>query len=264
MTAAKFWLTAALLLLALPTDAGLAGRVAIIIDDLGHQLRAGRRAIALPGDVAFAFLPGTPQAASLARRAFRDGKDVLLHLPLQAESEAGAPDPVGITLDMSRTEVGAVFEEALRSVPHAIGVNSHRGSLLTQHPGHMQWLMEEIRARDGLFFVDSYTTHKSVALQIAAETNVSAIKRDVFLDPDRSPETVAREFARMKALARKRGTVVAIGHPHEATLALLEKEIPLLAEQGIELVRISHLIPGRVVSGQKDAEAVELRGLRPF
>ena len=262
MTAAKFWLTAALLLLALPTDAGLSGRVAIIIDDLGHQLRVGRRAISLPGDVAFAFLPGTPQAASLARRAFRDGKDVLLHLPLQAESEAHSPDPVGITLDMSRTEVGIVFEEALRSVPHVIGVNSHRGSLLTQHPGHMQWLMEEIRARDGLFFVDSFTTHKSVALQIAAETNVSAIKRDVFLDPDRAPETVAREFARMKALALKRGAVVAIGHPHEATLALLEKELPLLAEQGIELVRISDLIPGRAGSGKIGVEAVEPRGLQ--
>jgi len=264
MTAAKFWLTAALLLLALPTDAGLSGRVAIIIDDLGHQLRAGRRAIALPGDVAFAFLPGTPQATRLAQRAFRDGKEVLLHLPLQAESEVNAPDPVGITLDMSRTEVGAVFAEALRSVPHAIGVNSHRGSLLTQHPGHMQWLMEEIRARDGLFFVDSYTTHKSVALQIAAETNVSAIKRDVFLDPDRSPATVAREFARMKALAFRRGSVVAIGHPHEATLALLEKELPLLAEQGIELVRISDLVPGRMVGGQKDAAAVELPGPQPL
>jgi len=261
MTAAKLWLTAALLLLALPTDAGLAGRVAIIIDDLGHQLHAGRRAIALPGDVAFAFLPGTPRAASLARRAFRDGKDVLLHLPLQAASEAHSPDPVGITLDMSRAEVGAVFEEALRSVPYVIGVNSHRGSLLTQHPGHMRWLMEEIHARDGLFFVDSYTTHKSVALKIAAETNVSAIKRDVFLDPDRTAETVAREFARMKALAFKRGNVVAIGHPHEATLALLEKELPLLAEQGIELVRISHLIPGRAAGGQKDTEAVELPGL---
>ena len=264
MTAAKFWLTAALLLLALPTDAGLAGRVAIIIDDLGHQLRAGRRAISLPGDVAFAFLPGTPQAASLARRAFRDGKEVLLHLPLQAESEAPTPDPIGITLDMSRTEVGAAFEEALRSVPHVIGVNGHRGSLLTQHPGHMQWLMEEIHARDGLFFVDSYTTHKSVALQIAAETNVSAIKRDVFLDPDRSPETVVREFARMKALALKRGAVVAIGHPHAATLALLEKELPLLAEQGFELVRVSDLIPGRAVGDKKYVEAVEPRGLQPL
>ena len=52
-----------------------------------------------------------------------------------------------------------------------------------------------------LFFIDSYTHHESVALQIAHEAGVDAMKRDVFLDPDRSPETVAREFERMKILA---------------------------------------------------------------
>jgi polysaccharide deacetylase 2 family uncharacterized protein YibQ len=63
----------------------------------------------------------------------------------------------------------------------------------------MQWLMEEIHDRENLFFIDSYTHHESVALQIAYETGVSAAKRDVFLDPDRSPQTVAREFERISA-----------------------------------------------------------------
>ena len=91
-------------------------------------------------------------------------------------------------------QVRGALQSALQSVPYAAGINSHRGSLLTQHPGHMQWLMEAIRERDGLYFVDSYTTHKSVALQIAAELNVAAIRRDVFLDPDRSEATIDREF----------------------------------------------------------------------
>ncbi|MCP5089607.1 MAG: divergent polysaccharide deacetylase family protein, partial [Gammaproteobacteria bacterium] len=69
-----------------------------------------------------------------------------------------------------------------------------------------------------------------------------AARRDVFLDPDRSPETVARQFERMKRLARKRGFVVAIGHPYLPTLELLERELPKLAEQGIELVAISELV----------------------
>ena len=261
MIPARSWLAAALLLLASQTGAGDLARVAIIIDDLGNQLQAGRRAIDLPGDVAFAFLPGTPLAASLARKAYRDGKEVLLHLPLQADAGETVTDPVGITLDMSRVEVGQVFEQALRSVPHVIGVNSHRGSLLTQHPGHMQWLMDEIKARDHLFFIDSYTTHKSVALRIAAENSVSAARRDVFLDPDRSPETVAREFERMKRLALERGSVIAIGHPYEATLNLLERELPMLAEQGIELVRVSELVGATTSAIQKQRESVEPRRL---
>lgn len=262
MKSACFWPAAvALLLLAPQTGAGDLARVAIIIDDLGYQLQAGRRAIDLPGDVTFAFLPGAPLAASLARKAFRDGKDVLLHLPLQAESPGAADDPVGITLDMNRAEVSRVFEHALQSVPHVIGVNGHRGSLLTRHPGHMRWLMEEIKARDSLFFIDSYTTHKSIALQIAAESGVRAAKRDVFLDPDPSPETVAREFVRMKQLALTRGSVIAIGHPHDATLSLLEHELPMLAGQGIELVRVSELVAAVTSAGNSAEETVEPPGL---
>ena len=79
------------------------------------------------------------------------------------------------------------FAAGLASVPYAIGVSNHRGSLLTRHPGHMAWLMEEIAAREGMFFVDSYTTHESVAIQMAAESGIAATRRNVFLDNDRYP-----------------------------------------------------------------------------
>lgn len=242
MTRARFSLAAVLLMFASHTGAGVHARIAIIIDDLGYQLQAGQRAIALPGPLAFAFIPGAPRATMLARMAHQEGKEVLVHLPLQATTDERPHEPVGIELDMSRERVGSVFEQALESVPHAVGINSHRGSLLTRHPGHMQWLMEEISAREDLFFVDSYTTHHSVALQIAAEAGVDAVKRDVFLDPDRAPETVEREFARMKRLAQQHGQVVAIGHPYSATLDLLEARLPELEQEGFELVSISELV----------------------
>ena len=185
---------------------------------------------------------GTPRAGALAALAFESGKEVLLHLPLQATANDAVQETLGINLDMDRQEFRDTFERALASVPHAIGVNSHRGSMLTRHPGHMQWLMDEIHARESLFFVDSFTTHHSVALKIALETGVDARKRDIFLDPDQEPETVAREFERMKRLALDRGSVVAIGHPYAATLDLLERELPKLAGEGIELVSISVLM----------------------
>ena len=217
-------------------------RVAIIIDDMGYHLGNGQRAIQLPGAVSFSFLPGAPRARALAELAHELGKDILLHLPLQAVNDETDAEPAEIRIDMSRNRLGHVFDQALDAVPHVIGINSHRGSLLTRHPGHMQWLMEEIRERDALFFIDSYTHHDSVALQIARENGIDAMKRDVFLDPDPSPEAVAREFERMKTLAKKRGRVLAIGHPYPATLDLLERELPRLADEGFELVRVSELL----------------------
>ena len=145
-------------------------------------------------------------------------------------------------MDMSREAVAAALARALDSVPYAIGVNGHRGSLLTRHPGHMRWLMEGLVERGGLFFVDSFTTHASVALQVADEMQIATIKRDVFLDHDADAAAIAGEFERLKRLARLRGVAVAIGHPYPATLAFLEAELPKLAAQGFELVTISSVI----------------------
>jgi polysaccharide deacetylase 2 family uncharacterized protein YibQ len=236
---------AAMLSLTPQANAQSIPRIAIIIDDLGYQLEAGQRAINLPGPITYAILPETPHGRSLAEAAHDKGKEVLLHLPLESIEYLGPDEPTNITLDMSRSAFHDTFGAALASVPHAIGVSSHRGSLLTRHPGHMEWLMEEIRARDGLFFVDSYTTHESVALQLAAEAGVAAVKRDVFLDNDRTPDALAREFQRLIKLARQQGVAVAIGHPYPETLEFLERELRKL-DDDVELMTVSEVLRGLV------------------
>ncbi|HNP35756.1 MAG TPA: divergent polysaccharide deacetylase family protein [Woeseiaceae bacterium] len=223
-------------------EAGALPRIAIIIDDLGYQQAAGERAIALPGPIACAILPGSPRATALAHAAREQGKEILLHLPMQAANYHGKSESGSLTVDMTHGELAESFNSALLTVPYAIGVNNHQGSLLTRHPGNMRWLMDEISLHAPMFFVDSFTTHESVAVQIANEAGVRAVKRDVFLDSDPSPERVRQEFERLKALARLHGSAVAIGHPHDVTLALLEELLPQLREQGFALVPVSELV----------------------
>jgi len=87
----------------------------------------------------------------------------------------------------------------------------------------------------------------SVALAIAEELGIPARRRDVFLDSDAAPESVAREFERLKRLARKQGAAIGIGHPYPATLAFLEKALPKLEEEGFRLVGIRELVLGQPV-----------------
>lgn len=243
-------LVLALILSAPDLAAATEPKISIIIDDLGYALEAGRRAIELPGPTAVAILPNTPRGAELATTAHRQGKEVLLHLPLQA---VDFDDPAGrgsLTLDMSRTAFETAFLAALASVPHVSGISSHRGSLLTRHPGHMSWLMQVIRARGGLYFVDSYTTHKSVALAMAREAGIVATRRDVFLDHDPVEAHIAREFERLKRLAREQGVAVGIGHPYPETLSFLEQALPQLEREGYRLVSIGEVVhPGPVAAG---------------
>lgn len=223
-------------------------RIAIIIDDLGDREVEGMRATDLPGPVAVALLPHRPYTRTLAERAHRVGKEVLLHLPLQAvagnDLGAGA-----IMLDTTEDEFRRVFRSNIEAIPHVTGVNSHMGSLLTRHPGHMAWLMAEIRETAGLFFVDSYTVVESVALAFAHEAGVPATRRDVFIDTDPAPAEVEFQFERLVILAHERGVALGIGHPYPSTLDLLERELPRLRAHGVELVPVQDLIERQRATG---------------
>jgi polysaccharide deacetylase 2 family uncharacterized protein YibQ len=72
--------------------------------------------------------------------------------------------------------------------------------------------------------------------------NENATALNGFADADRSPDTVVREFSRLKRLAREKGMAVGIGHPYPATLDLLERELPRLADEGIQLVGIGEYV----------------------
>lgn len=240
-------ISALLLLLLWAGAAAAEPRVAVIIDDLGNLRAAGERTAALQGPVAFAILPHTPYAAYLAGLANESGKEVLLHLPLEP---VAAHDDLGIgniELNLSHDQFARVFGADLASVPYVSGVNTHMGSLITQHPGHMAWLMRELDLRRGLFFVDSRTTPASVALQVALEFGVPATRRDVFLDDDPDPQAIALQFDRLKNLARLHGGAVAIGHPRPGTLGFLERALPGLADEGIELVSVRAIIRGQQI-----------------
>ncbi len=228
-------------------------RLALIIDDLGNWRSGGVRATALPGPVACAVLPHTPFATLIAEQAHLAGKEVMLHLPL-APIKQNMTDAGTIYIDTTQTQLARIFSVNIESIPHVVGVNNHMGSLLTQHPGHMGWLMDEMRDRGGLFFVDSYTSEASIALKIATEQGIPATRRDVFLDNVPTIAAIEKEFLRLKKLARRNGVAVGIGHPYPATLAYLEHALPKLDGEGIQLISVADLIRFRESAARGSVE----------
>lgn len=247
-------LNAALWLAALPLLASAAGlhsvadsnakpiaSVGIIIDDLGNSLRYGKRAIQLPGAVACAILPHTRYSEPLAELTHAHSKEVILHLPM--ESTGGdEPGPGSLDSNMPALEVAMTLAYDLQTVPHAVAVSNHMGSLLTQQREPMRLLMKAMADRGDLFFVDSRTTADSVAENVTRELGLPHLVRDVFLDNVREVEAINRQFDKLVAIARDRGSALAIGHPYPETLEVLERRLPDLAGAGIELVSLSKLL----------------------
>jgi polysaccharide deacetylase 2 family uncharacterized protein YibQ len=215
--------------------------IALIIDDLGNQYSLDSEAIRLPGKVTCAFLPYAPFTRTLAEQAYARRKEVMLHLPMQAVNEE--PGEAGeLTLDMTQRQFNRTLQEDLAAVPHVSGINNHKGSLLTRHPGHMAWLMQDISRQGGLFFVDSRTTAATVARQLATEYRVPSIDRKVFLDNEQTTTAIRAQFRRLIEIARREGSALGIGHPHAVTLAVLRQELARLDDYNIQLVSVSRLI----------------------
>jgi polysaccharide deacetylase 2 family uncharacterized protein YibQ len=236
----------ALLLIAACTPA-LAGpphappSVAVILDDMGYDLARGEAALTLPQGVTYAFLPQAPHTQILASEARRQQREIMLHLPMQAMG--GRPlDAGGLTVNMDEVEFQKTLERDLAALPDAVGVNNHMGSLLTRHPGAMAWLMRGLARHGGLFYVDSRTHKATVAQQEAVDMGLAATRRDVFLDNSPRPADIAAQLRLLVRKARLQGSAVGIGHPYPETIAVLARQLPRLARDGIALVPVSAVI----------------------
>jgi len=215
--------------------------IAVVIDDLGNSLEEGKRVVALPGPVACSILPHTEHGPRIAELADAKGKQVLLHLPMQSVVDMPLGSG-GITLDMTEGEIRSTVADDLASIPHLAGMNNHEGSLITQHPGDMAWILQALHAAGPYFYIDSYTSTDSVAYQVAREQQVPAARRNVFLDDVNTEDAVREQWKRLLKIAKRNGFALAIGHPRSATFAVLEAELPNLASEGITLVAPSEIV----------------------
>ncbi len=214
--------------------------ISIIIDDLGYRLHDDLRAVALPGPVVCAIMPHAPYSTELAQLAHQQGKDIMLHQPLEALEKNEFLGPGALTLDMTEHEFNHTFRSNIESIPHVTAINNHMGSLLTQHPGHMGWLMLAIKQYN-LIFVDSVTSDNSIAAMIAREKNIPYLERDVFFDNVKNPDAIRKQFDKLLDIARLRGTAVGIGHPYPQTMDVLSRAIQDLDATAIQLVDIHSL-----------------------
>jgi polysaccharide deacetylase 2 family uncharacterized protein YibQ len=214
--------------------------VAIIIDDMGLDRVRANRVLALPGPLTLSFLPYGRDAPALAILARQRGHEILLHMPMQSVGGAD-PGPHALTVDLAAVEIRARVGAALDRFGDAIGLNNHMGSRFTAERRLLVPLVEELAAR-GLVFVDSRTVTNSQGALAAEEVGVPFAARDVFLDNDLSPEALRGQFEELERVARRRGHAVAIGHPHDATLAALAAWLPQVGERGIQIVPVSAIV----------------------
>ncbi|MFQ5441884.1 MAG: divergent polysaccharide deacetylase family protein, partial [Thermodesulfobacteriota bacterium] len=217
-------------------------RVAIVIDDMGRDLRKIDALLKIDAPVTVSVLPHLRHSREVAREAYSKGREVLLHLPMEPKDAVrNNPGKGALLTSMDEKTIRRVLEEDLGEVPNAVGVNNHMGSRFTENRALMRGVLDIIKEKR-LFFLDSRTTSGTVGVGLAMEMGVRNTDRNVFLDNRRERDYIKGQIERLVRIAKKNGKAVAIGHPYTETLDVLKEELPRLASEGVEVVNLSELV----------------------
>lgn len=193
----------------------------------------------MPSAISVAVLPDSPHAREMATKAHNSGHEVLIHLPMAPLSKQPLEKNT-LRPEMSSDEIERIIRSAVNNVPYAVGINNHMGSKMTSNLFGMQKVMQALE-RYNLYFLDSVTIGNTQAMRAAQGTGVKVIKRKVFLDDSQNEADIRVQFNRAIDLARRNGSTIAIGHPHPATVRVLQQMVYNLPPD-ITLVKASSLL----------------------
>jgi polysaccharide deacetylase 2 family uncharacterized protein YibQ len=146
------------------------------------------------------------------------------------------PGPAGLYLKMKPKDLRVQFEKNIASVPHIQGINNHMGSAFTENAPAMRHVITWVKEKN-LFFLDSYTSRKSVVSKVAKEVGVPCLVNETFLDNEDSVKAIERQLDLVIKLALQHKRTIAIGHyRRKHIIEALQNKLPEFKAKGVDLV----------------------------
>lgn len=217
-----------------------APRIAIMVGGMGLASSATQDAVEkLPGAVTLAFAPYGADLDRQASQARASGHEVILQAPMEPFDPAqNNPGPHTLRQE---ADVGVTMEDLHwlmgRFVGYA-GVGNFLGARFTSSEAAMTPVLKDIGAR-GLYYVDDGASPQSVALNLARDLGVEAVKADVVIDA--RSDAIPAALVALEALARKNGSALGIASALPGSVEQVARFARSLEARGIALVPVSAL-----------------------
>ena len=218
--------------------------IAIVIDDMGLDRPRAQKMIGLAGPLTLSLMTYADNLPGLVEQARKGGHEIMAHLPMEPMDANENPGKGALKVNMDDATIRKTIAADLDNWSGYVGVNNHMGSKFTKDAARMAIVMDELKAR-GLLWLDSKTIGDTAGPSAAKAAGVPYVERDVFLDNVVTVDAVTVQLEQLAAAAKAHGSAIGIGHPHDSTIAALQKWLPGLAARGIALVPITEILKRR-------------------
>jgi hypothetical protein len=217
-------------------------QVAIIIDDVGYDLKQIQELLKINADITFAILPLCPHTREAAEMFHKAHRETLLHLPMEPLSyPREKPGQGALFTDMSNDEIIFQLEKDIAAVPYISGVNNHMGSKFMMDEKKLTVVFNKLKKKR-LFFVDSRTSSDTKTFVTAGKVGLPVAARKIFLDNNRDYNEIYNILINVTKKNGDDSPVIIIGHPYPETVRAVGDAVKMLREKEVVIVPVSRLI----------------------
>lgn len=218
------------------------GKLSVVIDDCGYDNGALKELLATRLPFSYAIIPYKAGSSEALRMIKAQGQTAMLHLPMEPIDRGQMSEgSKTIMVSMSDSEKTAAVKEALASLPGVSGVNNHQGSRATGDKQTMDVLLKVLKEQ-GLFFIDSHTSSRSVGYERARKLGVPTNVNELFLDNESSTEAIYARIKEAMGRADRDGGIVVICHARSVTARTWTLYLDEIKKTGIQIVPIHTLL----------------------
>lgn len=215
-------------------------KIAIVLDDWGYNLTNLHYLDEINEPMTLAVLPNLGYSKQVAKQGQNKGCEIILHLPMQPHEKYNLEKNTILT-SMDESTIKRILTSDLDNLVYAKGASNHMGSLGTENPRVMAIILSELKKKN-LYFLDSFVSHRSVVLDLAAKIHVKCARRNVFLDNKLDADYIKEQLKQLKDKADTNGYAIGIGHDRKVTLEAIKAVIPQWKKEGYRFVRVSEIV----------------------
>ena len=156
-------------------------QLAIIIDDIGEDLKQTKEFLDLGIPLTLSILPDQPHSQGSEQLAHERGYEVMLHLPMEPKDRPHHnPGAGAIYTNMDEGRIAEIIKSHIKKFTYIKGVNNHMGSRATEDENTMRAVLKTLKPT-GLYFVDSHTSSQSIAFRVAREMRIPSGENMMFI-----------------------------------------------------------------------------------
>jgi polysaccharide deacetylase 2 family uncharacterized protein YibQ len=217
-------------------------KMAIFISDFGFQAdQQSIEFLSFSEPLTIGLIPKKKLSTWTAQIANEYQKELIIQLPMEPVPSSQKNSGDILMVHYPEERIQKILDNAFDAIPNFVGVSNLYGDRVLDDSRMMNLILNDIRKRNGYFLFNPSNRNSTVFASVK-KFNIPLRIVSISLDTNLSQAKIEDTLRHCAMIAQKTGDVIVGSKPSLTFITALKKTLPVLKQNGIQLVYISDLV----------------------